>query len=94
MRDARAGVAPEHVERLFESFYTTKASGMRMGLSICRSIIDAHGGLLWASANAPRDAIFQFMAPLHPRRFIISRPRIPHRRVSHRRPSPPVNGYE
>ncbi|MCX5539994.1 ATP-binding protein [Paraburkholderia sp. CNPSo 3076] len=66
VRDSRLGVAPEHIERLFEPFYTTKASGMGTGLSICRSIIDAHGGLLWASANAPRGAIFQFTAPVHP----------------------------
>jgi PAS domain S-box-containing protein len=66
VRDSGPGVAPEHIERVFEPFYTTKASGMGMGLSICRSIIDAHGGRLWASANAPRGAIFQFTAPVLP----------------------------
>jgi signal transduction histidine kinase len=50
-------VALEHV---FDAFYTTKPSGLGLGLSICRSIIEAHGGRLWASANVPRGAIFQF----------------------------------
>jgi PAS domain S-box-containing protein len=58
--DSGPGLAPESLERLFESFYTTKANGMGMGLSICRSIIEAHGGRIWASANEPRGAIFQF----------------------------------
>jgi signal transduction histidine kinase len=66
VRDSGPGVAPEHIERLFESFYTTKAGGMGMGLSICRSIIDAHGGRLWASANVPHGAIFHFTVPVHP----------------------------
>jgi len=63
--DSGPGISPEHVERLFEPFYTTKASGMGMGLSICRSIIDAHGGRLWAGANVPRGAIFQFAVPVY-----------------------------
>ncbi|MBB5402569.1 trifunctional serine/threonine-protein kinase/ATP-binding protein/sensor histidine kinase [Paraburkholderia youngii] len=66
VRDTGPGVAPEHIERLFEPFYTTKAGGMGMGLSICRSIIDAHGGRLWASANGPRGASFEFTVPVHP----------------------------
>jgi len=65
VRDSGPGIAPEHVERLFEPFYTTKASGMGMGLSICRLIIDAHGGRLWAGANVPRGAIFQFTVPVY-----------------------------
>jgi hypothetical protein len=60
VRDSGPGIDPEHVERVFEAFYTTKSSGVEMGLSICRSIIDAHGGRLWADANEPRGAVFQF----------------------------------
>jgi len=58
--DSGPGIDPEHLERVFESFYTTKSSGTGMGLTICRSIIDAHGGRLWAEANEPRGAVFQF----------------------------------
>jgi PAS domain S-box-containing protein len=60
VQDSGPGLAPEGVERLFESFYTTKPGGLGMGLSICRSIIEAHGGRLWVSANDPHGAIFQF----------------------------------
>jgi hypothetical protein len=63
VRDSGPGIDPESLERVFEAFYTTKSSGMGMGLSICRSIIDAHGGRLWAEANEPRGAIFQFTVP-------------------------------
>jgi signal transduction histidine kinase len=62
--DLGPGVPFENVERLFEPFYTTKATGMGMGLSICRSIIEAHGGRLWASPNVPCGAIFQFNIPV------------------------------
>ncbi|TDG04023.1 PAS domain S-box protein [Paraburkholderia guartelaensis] len=64
--DSGPGVAPGNIERLFEPFYTTKTSGLGMGLSICRSIIEAHGGQLGASANVPRGATFQFTVPVHP----------------------------
>jgi C4-dicarboxylate-specific signal transduction histidine kinase len=60
VRDSGPGIDPTHLERVFKPFYTTKASGVGMGLSICRSIIDAHGGRLWAEANEPRGAVFQF----------------------------------
>jgi C4-dicarboxylate-specific signal transduction histidine kinase len=63
VRDSGSGIDPENLERIFEPFYTTKTSGVGMGLSICRSIIDAHGGRLWAEANEPRGAIFQFTLP-------------------------------
>ena len=63
VRDSGPGIDSEHLERVFEAFYTTKSSGVGMGLSICRSIIDAHGGRLWAEANEPRGAVFQFTLP-------------------------------
>jgi PAS domain S-box-containing protein len=63
VRDSGPGIDPSHLERVFDAFYTTKSSGMGMGLSICRSIIDAHGGRLWAEANEPRGAVFQFTLP-------------------------------
>jgi PAS domain S-box-containing protein len=64
--DSGPGLAPAAVECLFESFYTTKPGGLGLGLSICRSIIEAHGGRLWACANVPRGAVFQFTVPSHP----------------------------
>jgi hypothetical protein len=63
VRDSGPGIDPERLERIFEAFYTTKSSGTGMGLSICRSIINAHGGRLWADANEPRGAVFQFTLP-------------------------------
>jgi signal transduction histidine kinase/GAF domain-containing protein len=63
IRDSGPGIDPEHIERVFDAFYTTKSSGVGMGLSICRSIIDAHGGRLWVDANKPRGAVFQFTLP-------------------------------
>jgi C4-dicarboxylate-specific signal transduction histidine kinase len=61
--DSGPGIDPDRLKRVFEAFYTTKRSGLGMGLSICRSIIDAHGGRLWAEANAPSGAIFKFTIP-------------------------------
>jgi PAS domain S-box-containing protein len=63
VRDSGPGIDPHHLDRVFEAFYTTKSKGMGMGLSICRSIIEAHGGRLWAGANEPRGAVFQFTVP-------------------------------
>jgi signal transduction histidine kinase len=63
VRDSGPGLAPAALDRVFESFYTTKPSGMGLGLSICRSIVEAHGGRLWAGANEPRGAVFQFTLP-------------------------------
>jgi C4-dicarboxylate-specific signal transduction histidine kinase len=63
VRDSGPGIDPKHLERVFAAFYTTKSGGMGMGLSICRSIIEAHGGRLWASANLPCGASFQFALP-------------------------------
>jgi PAS domain S-box-containing protein len=65
VRDSGPGLPSSSLERLFDAFYTTKADGMGMGLSICRSIIEAHGGRLWASENLPRGAVFQFTAPAY-----------------------------
>jgi C4-dicarboxylate-specific signal transduction histidine kinase len=61
--DSGPGINPELLDRVFEPFYTTKASGIGMGLSICRSIIEVHGGRLWAEANEPRGTVFQFTLP-------------------------------
>jgi PAS domain S-box-containing protein len=63
VRDTGPGIDPENIERVFEAFYTTKSSGVGMGLSICRSIIDAHGGRLWADMRASRGAVFRFTLP-------------------------------
>jgi PAS domain S-box-containing protein len=63
VRDSGPGIESEHRNRIFEPFYTTKTSGIGMGLSICRSIIDAHGGRLWADADRPRGAVFRFTLP-------------------------------
>jgi signal transduction histidine kinase len=61
--DSGPGIDAGNLERVFEPFYTTKTSGVGMGLSICRSIIEGHGGQLWAGANEPRGAVFQFTLP-------------------------------
>jgi C4-dicarboxylate-specific signal transduction histidine kinase len=63
VQDTGLGLRPESLPRLFEPFYTTKPDGMGMGLSICRSIIEAHGGRLWATRCEPRGALFQFTIP-------------------------------
>jgi signal transduction histidine kinase len=63
VQDTGPGLNPESLPRLFEPFYTTKPEGMGMGLSICRSIIEAHGGRLWATGCEPRGALFQFAIP-------------------------------
>jgi len=61
--DSGPGVSPDDRERIFESFYTTKESGLGIGLSVCRSIIDAHGGRLWVDANHPHGTVFRFALP-------------------------------
>jgi signal transduction histidine kinase len=67
VRDSGPGLSPASRERAFEAFYTTKSGGLGMGLSICRSIIEAHGGRLWSMANEPRGAVFQFTLPVPPK---------------------------
>jgi signal transduction histidine kinase len=64
VRDCGHGMDPENAEQVFEAFYTTKPDGIGIGLSISRSIIEAHGGRMWASANAPHGAVFQFTLPV------------------------------
>jgi len=63
VRDTGTGLAPEQLDHLFDAFYTTKPTGMGMGLRISRTIIEAHGGRLWATTNAPRGAVFSFTLP-------------------------------
>jgi PAS domain S-box-containing protein len=63
--DLGPGIAAEHRTRIFDPFYTTKAGGVGIGLSICRFIIDAHGGQLWAEAHEPRGATLKFTLPIH-----------------------------
>jgi C4-dicarboxylate-specific signal transduction histidine kinase len=64
VRDSGPGLSHTSPERLFEAFYTTKPGGLGMGLSICRSIVEAHGGRLWAAPNEPRGAVFCMMLPV------------------------------
>jgi PAS domain S-box-containing protein len=73
VRDSGPGIDPKHLELVFEAFYST-TSGMGMGLSICRSIIAAHGGRLWAEANEPGGAVFQFTLPNVQAKSSIARP--------------------
>ena len=63
VRDSGTGLDPANTENIFKAFYTTKTNGLGMGLSICRSIVEAHGGKLWASSGTPRGAVFQFTLP-------------------------------
>jgi signal transduction histidine kinase len=64
VRDSGPGLEEEGAERVFEPFYTTKAQGIGIGLSISRSIVEAHGGRLWANPNEPYGAVFRFTLPL------------------------------
>jgi signal transduction histidine kinase len=63
VRDSGPGLDTKHLDHLFDAFYSTKLNGLGMGLAISRSIIDAHGGRLWATPNVPRGAVFQFSLP-------------------------------
>jgi signal transduction histidine kinase len=63
VEDSGSGIDPKNMDRIFGSFFTTKLNGMGMGLSICRSIIESHGGRLWATPGHARGAIFRFTLP-------------------------------
>jgi signal transduction histidine kinase len=64
VRDSGPGFAPQHLDRLFDAYYTTKPDGLGMGLAISRLIVETHGGRLWATANVPTGATFQFTLPV------------------------------
>jgi signal transduction histidine kinase len=64
VRDSGTGLDPGPADHMFEAFYTTKTEGLGIGLSISRSIVEAHGGRLWASPNEPHGAIFRFSLPV------------------------------
>jgi signal transduction histidine kinase len=65
VQDSGPGLSPESFDRVFDAFYTTKPDGMGMGLSICRSIVEAHDGRLWAAPHDGPGATFQFTLPIH-----------------------------
>ena len=69
IRDSGPGLAQANPERVFEAFYTTKSGGLGIGLSICRSIVEAHGGQLWTTPNEPRGAVFYFTLPIRGRQI-------------------------
>jgi signal transduction histidine kinase len=70
VRDSGPGLEPQHLDRLFEAFYTTKPQGLGLGLAISRRIIEVHGGRLWATANEGRGATFQFTLPIGSERVV------------------------
>src|SRR5262249_22598506 len=76
IEDSGTGIEQSNMDRIFESFFTTKPSGMGMGLSICRSIVQAHGGRLWASARTPEGSVFHVRLPTNSWASFNSRQRI------------------
>ena len=63
VQDSGTGIDPEHAERIFDAFFTTKNNGMGMGLAICRSIVEAHGGTLSVSPGVPYGSVFHIVLP-------------------------------
>lgn len=74
VRDTGPGIDKARLDDIFLAFYTTKPDSLGIGLSICRSIVEAHGGKLWATANTPRGAVFQFMLPITSVHSVFSSP--------------------
>jgi signal transduction histidine kinase len=64
VQDSGTGIDPENIERIFDRFFTTKTEGMGMGLSICRSIVEAHNGRLWAEAGVHQGSLFRISLPV------------------------------
>jgi signal transduction histidine kinase len=64
VQDSGTGIDPENIERIFDRLFTTKTQGMGMGLAICRSIIEAHNGRLWAEAGVPQGSLFRISLPI------------------------------
>ena len=64
MEDSGSGIDPQNVQRIFDPFFTTKSHGMGMGLAICRSVVENHGGRLSVASNRPHGTIFQVMLPI------------------------------
>jgi signal transduction histidine kinase len=63
IKDSGTGIEPENIDRIFDAFFTTKSNGMGIGLAICRSIVEDHGGTLTASAGAPHGSVFRIALP-------------------------------
>jgi C4-dicarboxylate-specific signal transduction histidine kinase len=95
VRDSGPGIDPDNLERVFETFYTTKSGGTGMGLSISRSIVAAHGGRLWADVNAPRGAVFRFTLPSVAKdsRILLDAPAGTERRAQALQQAHRVNGF-
>ena len=70
--DTGTGIAPRDIERVFDPLFTTKPDGMGMGLSICRSIIEGHGGQISVGANRPKGTIFELKLPQIARHWLAS----------------------
>jgi signal transduction histidine kinase len=65
VKDSGPGIAPENLDRIFDRFFTTKSNGMGMGLSICRSIVEAHNGRLWAEPDVRPGSVFRISLPVN-----------------------------